>query len=99
MNIEITAIRKVDYRTLTTCSQCKMWPNWLDDEGVCSHCRVSPKGQRIASLGDRLQVTGNRLRRFFTRHLSLFTRHQKDSVVKDRESGKCDALPPSVISD
>ena len=103
-NMNITSItefkepRLVDPKSLL-CTQCGLNNPEHVKLSICSHCRVSPKGQRIASLGDRLQVTGNRFRRFFTRHLSLFTRHQKDSVVKDRKSSKCDALPPSVISD
>ena len=82
MNItSLTEIRKVDYRKLTTCKRCEIWPNTLDDRGVCSHCRVSAKGDRVKGLWETLAA------------------FLKGLIFKDREAVKCDALPPSVISD
>jgi len=51
--LHITAIEtmaKVDYRKTTTCSQCRIWPNTLDADGVCSHCRISPRGDRVKGV-------------------------------------------------
>ena len=50
MNIEITLIPKIDYRAATTCKQCKIWPNWIDASGICSHCKVSDRRVRVKGL-------------------------------------------------
>jgi len=81
MNIEITLIPKIDYRAATTCPKCKIWPNWIDASGICSHCKVSDRRSRVKGLWETLAA------------------FLKGLVVKDRKSGKCDALPPSVVSD
>jgi Zn ribbon nucleic-acid-binding protein len=72
--------REVDIKSIE-CTKCGLNNPEHATKPVCSHCRVSPKGQRVKGVWETVAAW------------------LKGLVVKDRESVKCDALPPSVISD
>jgi len=70
MNIEITLIPKIDYKAATTCPKCKIWPNWIDASGICSHCKVSDRRSRVKGLWETLA--------------DLFARNKKVQSIEGR---------------
>lgn len=72
--------RLVDPKSLL-CTRCGLNNPEHAKLSICSHCRVSRKGEQPKGVWETVRAA------------------IKNWIVKDRKSSKCDALPPSVISD